>query len=542
MPKSKELLKKVVGVVLGVIGMLILWLVCFSSTALNVKNPIFILKLALTVWVVWFDGYLTSKRNEDEWPEKRRHVSKVVLKVLLFLVVGLIVSWFCGLLVTGCMLGVVMLIITAVFVFIVAYAVFNGYFDHPVRDFLVGLAIIAVIFFLGGHIFGTVELRAKEYVAILRLNEESGTMDDIPSDADYMVLGVNPVTDKADLKYAELERKGAVYATSECLRKTRWDFPTKQFENPHFETDEKENLWFIVSVYDYKVGLYGCKDIVGVIIANPIKGEWESHYYDLDNIPEWVDVVFDGDLICRQYNYCGKYSKGFLNSLPFCAQDGCMEVADIGDVDYGYFTLAGDVWAYAGVSPIKEPNKSNLLGFIIGNERTGEVKFIPFPSITVNAAMDAAEDAEDVKDKGYYASFPSITKLIGDADTYNVYVGILKDSNGTSRMYYVVNMEQESDLAIADTCADAVAAYLLMKGEPLSIIRENGAGSYHEKTVAIRKVVYPGDGNIYIVTGDDDYYVAKFREEYILLNEGDIVTIVVNGDGRRFYGCYPNVS
>ena len=26
------------------------------------------------------------------------------------------------------------------------------------------------------------------------------------------------------------------------------------------------------------------------------------------------------------------------------------------------------------------------------------------------------------------------------------------------------------------------------------------------------------------------------------LNEGDIVTIVGNGDGRRFYGCYPNVS
>ncbi len=538
MSKSKELLKKVVGVVLSVVGMLLILLVSFSSTALNVKNPIFILKLALTVWLVWFDGYLTSKRDGDKWSEKRRHVSRVVLKVLLFLAVGLSVSWFCGLLVTGRMLGVVTLIITAVFVVIVAWVAFDGCLDYPVRDLLVGLAIIAIVFFLGGYVFGTVELRAKEYVAILRLNEESGTMDDIPSDADYMALNINPVTDKADLKYAELERKGAVYTTSECLRKTRWNFPTKQFENPHFETDENENLWFIVSVYDYKVGLYGCKDIVGVIIANPIKGEWESHYYDLDNIPEWVGVVFDGGLICQQYDYYGKYSKGFLNF----AQDGCMEVSDIGDVDYGYFTLAGDVWTYAGVSPVKEPNKSNLLGFIIGNERTGEVKFIPFPSIRVKAAMDAAEDAEDVKDKGYNASFPSITKLIGDTDIYNVYVGILEDSNGISRMHYVVNMEQESDLAIGDTRADAVATYLLMKGEPLSVIRESGADSYHEKTVTIQKMVYPGDGNIYIVTGDDDYYVAKFLEEYALLNEGDIVTIVINGDGRRFYGCYPNVS
>ena len=106
------------------------------------------------------------------------------------------------------MLGLVTLIIMVVFVAIVACAAFDVCFDHPVRDLLVGLAIIVIVFFLGGYVFGTVELRAKGYVAILRLNEESDTMDDIPSDADYMALDINPVTDKADLEYAELERKG----------------------------------------------------------------------------------------------------------------------------------------------------------------------------------------------------------------------------------------------------------------------------------------------------------------------------------------------
>ena len=47
-----------------------------------------------------------------------------------------------------------------------------------------------------------------------------------------------------------------------------------------FEIDEQGVPYWIASVYDYKVGVFGGKDIVGAVLVNACTGEHK--YYDID--------------------------------------------------------------------------------------------------------------------------------------------------------------------------------------------------------------------------------------------------------------------
>lgn len=69
-------------------------------------------------------------------------------------------------------------------------------------------------------------------------------------------------------------------------------------------------------------------DVNGVIICNPINGKCK--YYKINEIPSWVDYVYDGDLLIRKYDWKGSLSNGFWNSI--IGQKGCRQATD----DYGY--------------------------------------------------------------------------------------------------------------------------------------------------------------------------------------------------------------
>ena len=49
------------------------------------------------------------------------------------------------------------------------------------------------------------------------------------------------------------------------------------------------------------------------MLCNAITGE--SVYYDLADIPSWVDNVFTPNLIMEQYDYHGTLVNGFINSI-----------------------------------------------------------------------------------------------------------------------------------------------------------------------------------------------------------------------------------
>ena len=351
---------------------------------------------------------------------------------------------------------------------------------------------------------------------------------------------VDPVRMEAD--YNALPQ-GMIYVPSAYLsedlsRRIRFRYPTKMFTNVHFEIDEDGNPWYVASVCDHTIGLFGGTQVVGAILVNPVTGDME--YCDVSEVPQWVDCVFPGELICEQYNNYAQLSGGFWNSI--IGQVGCRRVTEAAGTseqdaasDYGYIAKNGDVWVYTGVTSVN--TDSSNIGFILSNQRTEETLFVSCAGADEFSGMAAAEG--EVQEKGYQASFPSLILVDGNP----TYIMVLKDDNGLVKMYAAVNVEQYNMVATAATQADCIGKYRALVGGEISQEEaigeetpetETDTSGYETKTVTIQKLqTIDRDGNtwLYLVDTDDNIYCAKYEDVIgmLLYEEGDRITILTDG-------------
>lgn len=105
----------------------------------------------------------------------------------------------------------------------------------------------------------------------------------------------------------------SAYFHEDAARYIRFHYPTLLLGNLHFEIDEQGQPYYVMSVYKNTISLFGGQTVTGAITLNPSTGELT--HYALSVVPNWVDVVVDGDLLCRQYNWSGTLKNGFMNSL-----------------------------------------------------------------------------------------------------------------------------------------------------------------------------------------------------------------------------------
>ena len=365
-------------------------------------------------------------------------------------------------------------------------------------------------------------------------------------------IEVDPVADNGKSEFVSLTEEDGrmVYVNSAAFCDNislalRLSHPTLMFEKPHLELDEERHKWIVAPVYDYKIGLFGGKDIIGAIIACPFYGKWAEQYYPLEDIPEWVDYVFDGDLLCRQYNYMGRYSQGIVNSIIW--QNNTTKVTDGKGIDYGYLTSKRDILIYTGITSVTKSESDH--GFLLANERTGEAMFIECPSVNEWAAMESAK--QEAYEKSYTACFPSVTRLQVGKRVCLVYFGALKDGRGFIKRYYVVDVNQGSIVAVGDSYKRTINNFTnKVIGEPVESETsyddndgEIDLSNYYQISIVITDIIWPwseSNGMMYIVA-PNGYYKAKFREEYVwlALAKGVNTTIWVNDNGY-FYYEHPN--
>lgn len=304
-------------------------------------------------------------------------------------------------------------------------------------------------------------------------------------------------------------------------------YPTTLYGNIHFEIDEDGNPYYIASTYKKTIGLFNGRTVNGCIILNPVTGETTK--YALEDVPRWVDIVFDGNLLCEQYNWHGKLQNGFLNSL--FGKKGCKQVTTYynGDAedsndqrptcDYGYVAKDGDIWIYTGITSLN--GDSSNIGFLLANERTGEAHYFNIAGADEKSAMASAEG--EVQEKGYQASFPSLININGNS----TYIMVLKDAGGLVKLYATVNVEQYNIVTTAPTQNECIAKYKALLG-----IDENANTSANTEkiTITISDIKYidiNGNTYIYLIDEDNNIYKAKAatNENMLLLHNGDMVEI-----------------
>ena len=324
-------------------------------------------------------------------------------------------------------------------------------------------------------------------------------------------IQVDPVTQKAT--YVELS-EGMKYVPSAAFghdlkRHIHSVYPDAVLDSFYFELDEEGNPWYICPFMVYRAGLFGMKDVGGAILVNPITGDMER--YELSDVPAWVDRVYDGDLLCEQYDNYGRLRNGLMNSL--FAKVGCVVTTE----DYGYKALDGDIWVFTGVTSVAS-DESNI-GFVLMNSRTGEIRYYDVYGAEEFSAMSAAEG--QVQNLRYTAAFPSIVNVGAEP----VYIMVLKDSGGLTKMYALVNVRDYSIVATGETQAAAMAAY-----------RARIGGSAADWTACrvtieeIRTAVIDGNTYLYLISGDKAYkLLLSENEEALFLQVGD--TVELNADG-----------
>lgn len=344
------------------------------------------------------------------------------------------------------------------------------------------------------------------------------------------------------------------------VRHLRFQYPTAIMDTPNFEIDEDGHPYWITPVLDKTIGLFGGTDVKGVIITDALNGA--SSYYSIDTVKtdknlNWIDVVYSADLLIQQYNYYGKLSHGFWNSIIF---QNDVNIASSGN---GYIAMDGDVWVYTGATS-PESDASNF-GFVLCNQRTKETRYYANGGAMETSAQESAEGS--VQNYGYKAIFPILLDIEGQP----TYFMSLYDARYIVKGYALVNLDDKtivgtglldtskSDGAALNAAVENYIVALKDKGKISNsanaenyFVDENGEQQEPETEETQQPAVQDetgitgeiediktsvNDGNtVYYLRIEGKYYYISVADcmDVLLVSKGDMVTVTFDDNSGTF--------
>lgn len=353
-------------------------------------------------------------------------------------------------------------------------------------------------------------------------------------------------------EFIELEEgKHIKYSPAEHFNKLlkrhlRFEYPTYMFTIPTFEIDDAGNPYWVCARLDKTIGLFGGTDVIGAVVVKADSETGESIYYSAEELRsnpdlQWLDRIYDADLIAQQYDFYGKYRGGFWNSI--LSQKDVIRTTD----GYSYIAQNDDVWMYTGVTSVT--SDQSITGFVLVNQRTKESIFYPVSGGTEKSAQLAAEGR--VKDLGYTATFPLLLNIGGEP----TYFLSLKDASSIVQQYALINVKQYNNNKMGANGTDltkCLASYidaLESSGIKVDIDPEDidipddpdenaqdtpseGSKAIGGKVTDIRTAVKGGESYYYIKLDTSESYfaiTAKRQESVVILNNGDSITVTFDG-------------
>ena len=344
-------------------------------------------------------------------------------------------------------------------------------------------------------------------------------------------------------------------------RHLRFDYPTYLFADATFEIDDEGNPYWICARLDNTIGLFGGTDVIGAVVVKANSPDGESKYYTVDELKndpglQWIDRVFDSDLIVQQYDYYGRYRNGFWNSI--LGQKNVINTTS----GYNYIAKDDDVWMYTGVTSVTADQ--SIIGFVLVNQRTKEAVYYNVTGGTEASAQSAAEGR--VKDLGYTATFPLLLN-IGGEPTYFLSLKDVSSGSSIVQQYALINVKQYNNNKMGANGRDLAECLSIYKNalestgikvdinpeDVIDVANKDGEdepggenettkpvtpgeeGDITGKVAEIREAVKGGETYYYIrLESADTYYAisASKAEDAVILNKGDSVTIKASGSGR----------
>ena len=349
---------------------------------------------------------------------------------------------------------------------------------------------------------------------------------------------INMADESTEFKEGTIKYSTAEYFNEKVSRHLRFEYPTYMFGDATFEINDEGTPYWICPILDKTIGLFGGTDVIGAVLVDAATGECVEYTMEAlrtDKTLQWIDRVYDSDLIVEQYNYYGKYRDGFWNSI--LGQKNVITSTQ----GYNYIAKEDDVWMYTGVTSVT--SDSSITGFVLVNQRTKETQYYPVTGGTEASAQEAAEGR--VLDLGYKATFPLIVNIDGNP-TY--FMSLKDDQTQIVQQYALINVNQYNKIGATSTdlsaCLDNYRKSLKANGahvneENVPVTPENEAPKADVLTATgevteIRTAVKGGESYYYVKLALNESYFAvsaSKAEEVVILNVGDSVTVTYTGEG-----------
>ncbi len=316
--------------------------------------------------------------------------------------------------------------------------------------------------------------------------------------------------------------EGMKYSPSEYFgrdlnRHIRFKYPTKMFDELSFEVNDEGHPYWVMSYYTYTFGIFGGKDIAGIILVDAVSGEMTD--LKVSEVPEWIDCVYSSDMLVLQADNWGSLKNGFFNSI--FTQKNVVVTTD----GYNYLAVDDDVWLYTGITSVSA-DESNI-GFILINKRTKEAKTYMINGAEEYSAMESAQG--QIQEKGYVATFPILIN-VADKPTYFI---SLKDNAGLVKSYALVSVADYQIVGVADTIEGAKSEYLRMLGikdeSKPPVTGTEISGIIEDIKTAVK------DGNsLYYIKVDGKVYTASISiwNELPFLKNGEEIVFTADDNGN----------
>ena len=312
------------------------------------------------------------------------------------------------------------------------------------------------------------------------------------------------VTNPNDVRLVEypdgMRYTPGAYLNDNLMRKVRFNHRSAIIGGYELEVDDDFNPYWVISVVEPEIGWFGGLSAKGVIILDPSNGE--SEYYEMEDIPDWVDRVQPSSIAWSQIDNWGYYVNGFFNTL--FSQKDMLQTTD----GYNYVSIGGQVYVYSGMTSVG--SDSSIVGFALINLRTKEAIFYEVGGADEYAAMSSAQG--QVQHLNYQATFPVLLN-IGNVPTYFI---ALKDQEGLVKMYSFVAVSNYDAVGVGESIQLALTDYGTRLSEFNVIIDEPTLMESVTGTVAgVYSVIDEGDTIFYISLNEDPRLFKVIAKENI---------------------------
>lgn len=292
-----------------------------------------------------------------------------------------------------------------------------------------------------------------------------------------------------NIKYSKSDK-----FSRDIKRHIRLKYPTRIISEISFEIDEDGKPFWIIPTYNKSIGVFGGTDVDRVLICNAVNGQVEE--YEVEDVPTWVDRVYNADRIIGQVDNWGSLKDGFLNSK--FSQKGVLKTTE----GYNYLAIDDDVYLYTGITSASKD--SSNMGFILSNLRTKETKFYEISSADEVSAMASAQG--EVQEKQYISTFPILLNI----DDKPTYMMALKDNAELIKAYAFVDAQDYQNVEVGSTIEDALKKYI---GDVKPVIlEEDKLLEVTLENISIKNLVIDGNTYYYILSQDEIFTIKGSKD------------------------------